>query len=60
MLEISNDEIYEQNKQKLEKKYELIETLAKGAFGIVYKAKDRLTNQIVAVKIITKNKAKKS
>ena len=60
MLETSNDEIYEQNKQKLEKKYELIETLAKGAFGIVYKAKDRLTNQIVAVKIITKNKAKKS
>ena len=60
MLETSNDEIYEQNKQKLEKKYDIIETLAKGAFGVVYKAKDRSTQQTVAIKIITKNKAKKS
>lgn len=59
MLASSNDDIYKLNKLKFQKKYELNDIIAKGAFGIVYKAKSKLSGQTVAVKIISKNSNKK-
>ena len=59
MLASSSDDVYKLNKLKFQKKYELNDIIAKGAFGIVYKAKSKLSGQTVAVKIISKNSNKK-
>lgn len=37
---------------KEDKKYEKIDKLGEGTYGIVYKARDKTTNQIVALKSI--------
>lgn len=37
---------------KEDKKYERIDKLGEGTYGIVYKARDKTTNQIVALKSI--------
>lgn len=58
MLEISMNEIFQLNYQKYTSRYEPLETLAKGAFGTVIKANDKLTSNTVAVKIISKTHSK--
>lgn len=52
------NEIFQLNYQKYTSRYEPLETLAKGAFGTVIKANDKLTSNTVAVKIISKNHSK--
>ena len=54
------NEIFQLNQQKYKSRYEELETLARGAFGTVLKARDRTLNKIVAVKTISKANSKET
>lgn len=60
MIEISVDEIFQINETKYKNRYQPLETLAKGSFGVVIKALDLSDNSEVAVKIIPKNNSNES
>lgn len=60
MIEITQEEIFQINQTKYNNRYETICTLASGAFGTVIKSKDKETNNIVAVKVLSKEKYEKS
>ena len=56
MMEITIDEIFQMNQIKYNTTFEPLCTLASGAFGTVYLAKIKKTNQVVAIKKVFQDK----
>ena len=59
-MEIDIDELYEQEPDELEKHFDDIQTIGKGAFGTVYKGIDKNSKKQCAIKVINIEGKKRS
>ena len=55
---MSDNSIDDRIKENYNKYYETIESIENGAYGYIFKGKDKKTDELRAIKVINKNKIK--